>query len=110
MVYKMLSKSRENASLSAKLTFGLERREPVSVAHLVDLDLYKQAYAYYLTLLNFTTSAAADISFAIQPMSKALVLAGQARGGNILGLVAEQQNCSAPFSKCYIMDGFEIQS
>jgi hypothetical protein len=61
----------------------------------VDLDLYNDAFAKYLGISKYSTDPAADMSFAIQPVGKAAVAAGIARGGNSLGLVASEQTCKA---------------
>ena len=44
-------------------------------------------------MAKFSESPGTDLSYTIQPISKAAVTAGQARGGNILGIEMIEQTC-----------------
>ncbi len=75
-----------------------------------DLELYQQAFTRYLTVSNFTSSKTADQSFVIQPIGRATVAAGKARGGNPLGLSAAKQNCKfLTFLRHQYLTPFRVQ-
>lgn len=78
------SKDINGKVLIESLTAASHRREAVSVSHSVDLDLYSEAFSRYLRLANYSTDPAADMSFAIQPISAATVAAGLAKGVPLL--------------------------
>ncbi|KAL9119094.1 MAG: hypothetical protein Q9187_004351 [Circinaria calcarea] len=57
----------------------------------LDVDLYQQTFTEFLATSNLSSSPSADQSYTIQPIGKAVAEAGNARGGNPLGLSAMPQ-------------------
>ena len=74
------------------------RRNIAAITHGVDLNLYSETFAQYLTLANFSSSPTADLAWTIQPFGKYAMEAGIVRGGNPLGLSAAEQTCKVPLS------------
>lgn len=70
----------------------IDRREPYAASTRIDHDLYVDVHERYLELLK-TDMPSANLSYTIQPVSKATVMAGQQRGGNALGLEVTPQSC-----------------
>lgn len=64
------------------------------ISYQLDLDLYQQTFTDFVGISNnLSSSPSADQSYTIQPIGKAVAEAGNARGGNPLGLSAVPQTC-----------------
>ena len=65
-----------------------------AVSSLVDAKLYREAHAFWRQEALATHEATgANMTFTIQPITRALVSAGHARGGNPLGLPSQDHQC-----------------
>lgn len=65
-----------------------------SAASKIDAQLYKDVYDFWLeqaTAVNAATGA--NQTFALQPVPRKLVEAGEARGGNPMGVPKENHQC-----------------
>jgi hypothetical protein len=69
------------------------RREPNVVSYGIELDLYLEVYEEYRNKLNSSAGSSANLTYTIQPIGSAGVLAGENEGGNILGIPRIPQSC-----------------
>jgi hypothetical protein len=61
------------------------RREPQSLSHGIDLELYIKIHEQHIAFLNASQTSTATLTYTLQPVGKSCVQSGRQRGGNSLG-------------------------
>ncbi|KAI5791973.1 hypothetical protein EDC01DRAFT_706766 [Geopyxis carbonaria] len=79
-------------TLAIAFTADPMRHDYRAISSGVSADLYKQVYTFWhAAATDLRASTGANMTYSLQTISKNMVTAGDARGGNAMGLTAEPQ-------------------